>query len=258
MSTTRCSWTLRRWRAIVYGQLPTLAGLALALGFFALLRPQLNALSLGCAAALTGLGIDFAIHILAPYYHDIGAGQDTRQAIHAASLRILKELGSLNSPSHYDALSFLSSPGSWSPDGRRLAYVVYRRGDQVIDLYDTQTGRTERTVTAPGVGAALDPAWSPDGRYIAFSGMKGGISDLYLYDLTTGTTEQLTTGRNAEIQPAWSPDGRTLAFATDRSDETSFDRLTFGPMAPDPRRVSTTRHGVIGTNIDVDDPVVVE
>ncbi len=148
----------------------------------------------------------------------------------AESGRIIRELGSLNTPSHYDALSFLSSPGSWSPDGRRLAYVVYRRGDQVIDLYDMQTGRTERTVTAPGVGAALDPAWSPDGRYIAFSGLAGGISDLYLYDLTTGTTEQLTTGRNAEIQPAWSPDGRTLVFATDRGDQTSFDDMIFGPM----------------------------
>lgn len=148
----------------------------------------------------------------------------------AESGRILKELGSLNSPSHYDALSFLSSPGSWSPDGRRLAYVVYRRGDQVIDLYHMQTGRTEHTVTAPGVGAALDPAWSPDGRYIAFSGLMGGISDLFLYDLTTRTTQQLTTGKNAEIQPAWSPDGRTIVFATDRRDETSFDRLTFGPM----------------------------
>jgi Tol biopolymer transport system component len=148
----------------------------------------------------------------------------------AESGRIIRELGSLNSPSHYDALSFLSSPGSWSPDGRRLAYVVYRRGHQVIDLYDMQTGRTERTVTAPGVGAALDPSWSPDGRYIAFSGMVGGISELFLYDLTTGGTQQLTEGRNAEIQPAWSPDGRTIAFATDRGDETSFDRMTFGPM----------------------------
>jgi hypothetical protein len=74
-------WTFRRWRAIVYGQLPTLMGLFLALGFFALLRPELNALSLGCAAALTGLGIDFAIHILTPYFDHIGRGEDTREAV---------------------------------------------------------------------------------------------------------------------------------------------------------------------------------
>jgi Tol biopolymer transport system component len=148
----------------------------------------------------------------------------------AESGNIVARLGSINTPSHFDALSFLSSPGSWSPDGQRLAYVVYQRGDQVIDVYNLTTRRSERTITAPGVGAALDPAWSPDGRYIAFSGLAGGISDLYLHDLETGTTQQLTTGRNAEIQPAWSPDGRTLVFATDRGPATDFGQLTFGEM----------------------------
>jgi Tol biopolymer transport system component len=144
--------------------------------------------------------------------------------------RMITQLGSINSPSHYDALSFLSSPGSWSPDGQRLAYVVYKRGNQVIDIYNLSTRRSERTITAPGVGAALDPAWSPDGRYIAFSGLAGGISDLYVHDLETGNTQQLTTGRNAEIQPSWSPDGRTLVFTTDRGPATDFGQLTFGEM----------------------------
>jgi hypothetical protein len=148
----------------------------------------------------------------------------------AESGRIVAQLGSINTPQHFDALSFLSSPGSWSPDGQRLAYVVYHRGNQVLDVYNIQTRRSERTITAPGVGAALDPAWSPDGRYIAFSGLAGGISNLYLHDLETGETQQLTTGRNAAIQPSWSPDGSTLVFATDMGPATDFTQLTFGPM----------------------------
>ena len=144
--------------------------------------------------------------------------------------RVIQQLGSLNRARHFDALSFIASAGSWSPDGRRLAYVVYREGDQVIDVYDLDRRRSVRTLRTPDVGAALDPAWSPDGRYIAFSGNKGGISDLFLYDLQTDRLEQLTRGREAELQPTWSPDGRTLAFATDRGPGTDFERLTFAPM----------------------------
>lgn len=78
------AWTFRRWIGIVYSQIPTLLGLFLALGVFALLRPKLNALSLGCAAALVGLGIDFAIHILTQCFDELGRGRAPQDTIRAA------------------------------------------------------------------------------------------------------------------------------------------------------------------------------
>jgi hypothetical protein len=144
--------------------------------------------------------------------------------------RVVQQLGSLNRARHFDALSFIASAGSWSPDGKQLAYVVYRKGDQVIEVFDLERKRSVRTLRTPNLGAALDPAWSPDGRYIAFSGNVGGISDIFLYDLQGDRLEQLTRGREAELQPTWSPDGRTLAFVTDRGPGTDFERLTFAPM----------------------------
>ena len=147
----------------------------------------------------------------------------------ATTGRVIRQLGSINTPRHFDALSFIASAGSWSPDGRRLAYVVYRGGDQIIEIYDVAGRRTERQLKTPDIGAAVDPAWSPDGRTIAFTGLRGGISDLYTYDLATDRVTRLTNGREAELQPAWSPDGRTLAFVTDRGPGTDFERLTFSP-----------------------------
>lgn len=144
--------------------------------------------------------------------------------------RIVRQLGSINTPRHYDAMSFISSAGAWSPDGRKLAYVVYREGDQVLEVFDLDRNRMERRIAPEGVGAALDPAWSPDGRYIAFSGLTGGISDIFLYDYQTNGIRKLTSGRYAELQPTWSPDGRTIAFTTDRGDQTNLEQLRFGPM----------------------------
>ncbi len=144
--------------------------------------------------------------------------------------RIVKQLGSINTPRHYDALSFISSAGAWSPDGKKLAYVVYREGDQVLEVYDIERNRVDRRIAPEGIGATLDPAWSPDGRYLAFAGLTGGISDLFIYDFQTNGIRRMTSGRYAELQPTWSPDGRTLAFATDRGEQTNLELLRFGPM----------------------------
>lgn len=57
-------WTLRRWGVLVYGILPTVLSIVLALGVFAALRPTLNALTLGCVASLVGFGMDFSVHVL--------------------------------------------------------------------------------------------------------------------------------------------------------------------------------------------------
>jgi predicted RND superfamily exporter protein len=78
------AWVFRRWGALWYGQLPTLLGLFLALGVFALLRPKLNALTLGCSAALVGLGDDSSIHILTQCFAGLGQGKSKQEAIYTA------------------------------------------------------------------------------------------------------------------------------------------------------------------------------
>ncbi|HEX6535279.1 MAG TPA: hypothetical protein VF041_11810 [Gemmatimonadaceae bacterium] len=144
--------------------------------------------------------------------------------------RIVKKLTGPNRDQHFDAISFISSSGAWSPDGRQFAFVVYAGGDNRIDIFDVNSRKIVRRIHPRGVGAINDVAWSPDGRTLAFSGMSGGLSDLYLYDLSASSLRQLTRDRYADLQPAWSPDGKTLAFATDRGDSTDFGALRYGPV----------------------------
>ena len=142
----------------------------------------------------------------------------------------VKKLTSPNRNPHFDALSFISSAGSWSPDGQKFAFVVFAEGDMELAILDVSSADVERRINVPNVGALANPAWSPDGTRIAFSGMSGGISDLYIMDVATTGVTQLTNDRYADLQPSWSPDGRSIAFSTDRGPGTDFEKLIFGSM----------------------------
>ncbi len=138
---------------------------------------------------------------------------------------VIAELERSGTTGHFNALRFISSAGTWSPDGRRLAFVTSAEGDNQITIWNVQTEEIERSFKVKGVNALTNPAWSPGGDRLAFSGTDGGVSDLYVLDLESRQVRQLTDDRYADLQPTWSPDGETLAFTTDRA-ETDLDQLT--------------------------------
>ncbi|HEU4880409.1 MAG TPA: hypothetical protein VFT21_13195, partial [Gemmatimonadaceae bacterium] len=148
----------------------------------------------------------------------------------AATGKSVKKLADVSTSTEFDALSFIGSAGTWSPDGNKFAFIVYAEGDQEIAILDVASRNVERKIKVPGVGAIQNPAWSPDGNQIAFSGTSGGVSDLFVYDIAAHTARRLTTDRYADIQPSWSPDGRTLVFSTDRGASTDFTNLTHGEI----------------------------
>jgi len=142
---------------------------------------------------------------------------------------IVQQLKGTRSNPHFDALRFIDSAGSWSPDGRRFAFITFADGRNEINTFNVQTGEIRTRTVVKDVGAIHNLAWSPDGQRIAFSGLEGGLSDLYVYDLEAQSARQLTNDRYADLQPTWSPDGETLAFATDRGPEgTNFETLEYG------------------------------
>ena len=74
---------------------------------------------------------------------------------------IVKRLTSPNNDNHFDALSFLASAGSWSPDGQRLVFVTQVEGDHELSVYDMRENRIRAEVPPGGGGGDHRPVVGP-------------------------------------------------------------------------------------------------
>src|SRR3546814_17299125 len=66
---------------------------------------------------------------------------------------------------------------SWSPDGKRIAYVSFEAGKPVVYVQTLATGT--RLPVANFKGNNRDPAWSPNGQKLAIALSSEGISQIY-------------------------------------------------------------------------------
>lgn len=143
---------------------------------------------------------------------------------------VIRSLTNTLTDPHLNALRFIESSGSWSPDGERFAAVVFEKGDNQIIIMNPDNGDITRELRFDEVDSMTNPAWSPDGNRIVFSGSSDGFSDLWMYHIEEDSLQQLTDERYADLQPAWSPDGQTLAYISDRGPDTDLESLEFGEM----------------------------
>jgi WD40 repeat protein len=120
-------------------------------------------------------------------------------------------------PSGGDPLMLLrADPGSsfgsptWSPDGRRIAFVSTSASGSDLRVLDISTGQA--TTWLSDVSSA---AWSPDGASIAvFRKAPGDTSngnELVIVDAATRAPLQIAVA-DSRTAPAWSPDAARLAF----------------------------------------------
>jgi tricorn protease len=98
----------------------------------------------------------------------------------------------------------------WSPDGKRIAFVSDRSGEDEIWMVD-QAGGTPERLTKGRQGMTYAPAWSAEGTHLAFSDKDGKLFVLTLADRKL--IEIADERRGLLTDYAWSPRGAYLAFS---------------------------------------------
>jgi TolB protein len=119
---------------------------------------------------------------------------------------------------------------SWSPDGKRLAYVSFEAKKPIIYVHDLPTGRRQQIANFRGSNSA--PAWSPDGSRLAIVLTKDGPSQIYIINTDGSGLRRLLTSQSIDTEPTWSPDGRSIYFTSDRGGSPQIYRVSVdgGPL----------------------------
>jgi len=103
---------------------------------------------------------------------------------------------------------------SWSPDGKKIAFVSNIDGDSEIYIMNVDGSNQTNLTENPAVD--LHPTFSPDGMRIAFDSDRDGNREIYVMNADGSDQIRLTNEPAAEYAPSWSPDGKKIAFHSNR------------------------------------------
>ncbi|MBR9990546.1 MAG: PD40 domain-containing protein [Gemmatimonadetes bacterium] len=118
-------------------------------------------------------------------------------------------------------LSTVSMYPSYSPDGRRLAFMSDRIGRPAIYVMDEDGGGA--AMLSPFIaGQSSDyaaPSWSPTGSRIVFHGvwnrqMRGSYQIMVADADRQGAQIEQITARGNNEDPSWAPDGRNIVYTS--------------------------------------------
>lgn len=101
------------------------------------------------------------------------------------------------------------SEATWSPDGKRIAFVSYRLGRP--DIWTMDANGDNELPLSVDPAAETGPAWSPDGASIAYTRTSLSDPEIWVMDATGLSRRPVgVSGYGVE----WSPDGQQLVFHT--------------------------------------------
>ncbi|MFW6171005.1 MAG: S41 family peptidase, partial [Planctomycetota bacterium] len=120
----------------------------------------------------------------------------------------------------------------WSPDGKKIAFISDRGGEDQVYLIDQQGLEEPEQLTTKVRGMLYAPEWSPDGQRLAFSDKDG---KLYVLTLENKSVEEVADEKRGLLRDyVWSPQGGYLAFSL--RDESKMSSLYIWSVADEKLR----------------------
>ena len=102
---------------------------------------------------------------------------------------------------------------AWSRDGKRLAYVSDRSGEEELYVQPQEGATPPQAITAGSKGRYYAPRWSGDGERIAIADQTGR---LYVVDVAAKRRIEVAKDPfDLGLDYQWSPDGAFLAYSLD-------------------------------------------
>jgi len=111
-----------------------------------------------------------------------------------------------------------------SPDGSRLAVMIFSGAQGIGDIWVFDLVRGTNTRLTFGPGSKSSPAWTPDGKMVAYSSTAKGLPHIYARAADGSGTEKtiLETPDFHEVPGSFSLDGRYLVYARHLSKESAY------------------------------------
>ncbi|MGB9283848.1 MAG: PDZ domain-containing protein [Candidatus Sulfotelmatobacter sp.] len=100
---------------------------------------------------------------------------------------------------------------AWSPDGRWVAYMYDRTGEDELYITPQDGLGQEQRITSDGKMFRLPPVWAPDSKKLLFADKATG---LFYIDISDKKPVQIDQGKYADLTDYnWSPDSNWVAYS---------------------------------------------
>ena len=133
----------------------------------------------------------------------------------------------------------------WSPEGRRIAFTSFRKGNADIYVKNANGVGEETPLLESPMNESVED-WSRDGKYLAFEYGKDSLQDIYALPLEAGKPGKpfpVVQGRYQKNEPQFSKDGKWLAYASDENEPGRFQVYVISFPAGDLKQQISTDGG---------------